>query len=423
MLTERIQLMPGVFLNMFQTDRFKTGCFSFNLLQPLTLEDAAPNALLPSVLLRGCRKYPDMQAISHRLDHLYGATVGTLVRKKGEVQSVGLYMDFLEDRYAEGEPIFSQMTDFLGQLLFEPCGAPDGFVEEYVESEVLNLTNTLDSRINDKRAWAVNRLLHSMCKDETYSVPRLGEKETLEGINGKNLYARWQKMLSTSPIELFYLGQQPKEAVLDAMDQLLKQLPARQVSPMPGTAVIHPQRDVQYVQESMDVTQGKMTIGFRTDITVHDPRYPAMTVLNAVYGSGMTSKLFVEIREAQSLCYYASSSMDKFKGIMMVDCGIEFQNYDVALEGILHQLELCKQGQISDEELESARSYLISSLKAGNDSPGRLDDYAVGQAIAGLTDTMDDMAVQLQAVTKEQVVEAANSLSLDTVYFLNGVEV
>ena len=128
MLTERIQLMPGVFLNMFQTDRFKTGCFSFNLLQPLTLEDAAPNALLPSVLLRGCRKYPDMQAISHRLDHLYGATVGTLVRKKGEVQSVGLYMDFLEDRYAEGDHIFAQMTDFLGQLLFEPCGAPDGFV-------------------------------------------------------------------------------------------------------------------------------------------------------------------------------------------------------------------------------------------------------------------------------------------------------
>lgn len=422
MLTERIQLMPGIFLNMFQTDRFKTGCFSFNLLQPLTLEDAAPNALLPSVLLRGCRAYPDMQSISHRLDHLYGATVGTLVRKKGEVQTVGLYTDFLEDRYAENEPLFSQMMEFLGQLLFEPCGAPEGFVEEYVESEALNLANTLDSRINDKRAWAVNRLLHHMCKEEAYSVPRLGEKETLSGINGKNLYERWQKMLSTSPIELFYLGQQSKETVLQAMDKLLKQLPARQVRPMPGSAVIRPQRDVQYVQEAMDVTQGKLTIGLRTDITVEDPRYPALTMLNAVYGSGMTSKLFVEIREAQSLCYYASSSMDKFKGVMMVDCGIEFRNYEIALEGILHQLELCKQGQITEAELESARSYLISSLKAGNDSPGRLDDYAIGQAIADFSDTMDDFAARLQTVTREQVVEAANSLSLDTVYFLNGVE-
>ncbi len=421
MLTERIQLMPGVFLNMFQTDRFKTGCFSFNLLRPLTLEDAAPNALLPSVLLRGCRSYPDMQSISHRLDHLYGATVGTLVRKKGEVQSVGLYTDFLEDRYAEQEPIFAQMMEFLGELLFSPCGAPDGFVEEYVESEALNLANTLDSRINDKRTWAVNRLLHNMCKNEAYSVPRLGEKETLSCINGKNLYERWQNILSTSPIELFYLGQQPKEAVLQAMEKLLQQLPARQVVSMPQTAVVQPQRAVQYVQEAMDVTQGKMTIGLRTDITAQDPRYPALMMLNTVYGGGMTSKLFVEIREAQSLCYYASSSMDKFKGIMMVDCGIEFQNYNVALEGILHQLDLCKQGQITEEEMESARSYLISSLKSGNDSPGRLDDYAIGQAIAGLCGTMDDMAAKVQTVTKEQIVEAANSLSLDTVYFLNGV--
>lgn len=421
MLTERIQLMPGVFLNMFQTDRFKTGCFSFNLLRPLTLEDAAPNALLPSVLLRGCRSYPDMQSISHRLDHLYGATVGTLVRKKGEVQSVGLYTDFLEDRYAEQEPIFAQMMEFLGELLFSPCGAPEGFVEEYVESEALNLSNTLDSRINDKRTWAVNRLLHNMCKDESYSVPRLGEKETLSGINGKNLFERWQNILSTSPIELFYLGQQPKETVLQAMEKLLQQLPARQAVSMPQTAVVQPQRAVQYVQEAMDVTQGKMTIGLRTDITTQDPRYPALMMLNTVYGGGMTSKLFVEIREAQSLCYYASSSMDKFKGIMMVDCGIEFQNYNVALEGILHQLDLCKQGQITEEEMESARSYLISSLKSGNDSPGRLDDYAIGQAIAGLSGTMEDMAAKVQTVTKEQVVEAANSLSLDTVYFLNGV--
>lgn len=422
MLNERIQLMPGVFLNMFQTDRFKTGGFSFNLLRPLALADAAPNALLPSVLLRGCRSYPDMQSISHRLDHLYGATVGTLVRKKGEVQTIGLYTDFLEDRYAEQEPIFAQMMDFLGELLFAPCGAPDGFISEYVESEALNLSNTLDSRINDKRMWAVNRLLHHMCRDEAYCVPRLGEKDTLADINGKKLYRRWQDMLSTSPIELFYLGQQPKEAVLKTMDKLLKQLPARQVLPMPQTNVVHPQRPVQYVQESMDVSQGKMTIGLRSDITVQDPRYPALMLLNAVYGGGMTSKLFVEIREAQSLCYYASSTIDKFKGIMMVDCGIEFQNYDIALEGILHQLELCKQGQISEEELESARSYLISSMKSGSDSPGRLDDYAIGQAIAGLSDTMDDMAARLQTVTMEQVVEAANSLSLDTVYFLNGVE-
>lgn len=421
MVTERLELLPGVWLNLFQTDRFKTGCFSFNLLRPLSKADAAPNALLPSVLLRGCQSYPDMRAISHHLDHLYGASAGTLIRKKGEVQSVGLYADFLEDRYAEGEPVFSQLIEFFRELLFAPCGAPEDFISEFVDSEATNLANSIDSRINDKRAWAVYQLLQHMCKDEVYSIPRLGEKDTLSGLNGHMLFERWQDLLATSPIELFYLGQQPKDAVLAAMDSLLRDLPRSNVMPMPQTLVEKPQRDIQYIRESMDVTQGKLTIGLRTDITVRDPRYPAMMMLNAIYGSGMTSKLFLQIREEQSLCYYANSSTDKFKGTMLVDCGIEFSNYDIALDGILHQLDLCKQGDITAQEMEAARAFLISALKTGSDSPGRLDDYAVGQALVGLTGTMDDLAASLQSVTLDQVVEAANTFNLDTVYFLNGV--
>ncbi len=421
MNSERIQLMSGVWLNYIQTDRFKTGCFSLNLLRPLSYENAAPNALLPSVLLRGCEGTPDMQAISQHLDSLYGASVGTLIRKKGEVQSVGLYADFLEDRYAENEPLFSQMMDFIRRLTFAPCLENGGFVPEFVDGERRNLSNTIDARINEKRAYAVNRLLHHMCRDEAYSVPRLGEKDTLAHQTGQTLYTRWNDLLTTAPMELFYLGQQPKDAVLDAMNRLLSGLNRREIVPV-STQLLCPERPVQYVEEAMDVTQGKLTMGFRTPITVHDPRYPAMMLLNAVYGAGMTSKLFLQIREEQSLCYYASSSMDKFKGIMIVGSGIEFDNYHVARDGILNQLDLCKQGEISDWELESARSYLLSALRTGNDSPGRLDDYAIGQSIAGLTGTMDDLAAQLKTVTREQVVEAANTLSLDTVYFLKGVE-
>ena len=422
MTTERIQLRPGIWLNLVQTDRFKTGCFSFNLLRPLTMEAAAPNALLPSVLLRGSREYPDMQQIYQRLDTLDGGSCGSLVRKKGEVQSVGLYADFLEDRYAEEEPVFAQMMSFIRGLLFEPCEGTDGFVEDYVAGEALNLSNTIDSRINEKRAYAVSRLLKHMCAGETYAVPRLGEKETLETVTGRTLFDRWQDLLKTSPVELFYLGQQPKEAVLAVMDQLVECLPERQDAAMPTTSMVMPQRPVQYVEEAMDVTQGKLTIGLRTPITVLDSRYPAMMLLNTVYGAGMTSKLFEKIREEQSLCYYANSSMDKFKGVMVVGSGIEFANYEVARDGILHQLDLCKQGEITENELESARKYLLSALRTGNDSPGRLDDFAIGQSIAGLTGTMEDLAAQLRTVTKEQVVEAANTLTLDTVYFLKGVE-
>lgn len=422
MRTERLELRPGVWLNMVQSDRFKTGCFSFNLLRPMELASAGPNALLPSVLLRGCRECPDIQSISQRLDTLYGASVGTLIRKKGEVQTVGLYADFLEDCYAEGEPVFAQMMEFVRDLLFDSCKGPMGFVEEFVEGERLNLANTIDSRINEKRAYAVNRLLHHMCRGEAYAVPRLGEKDTLESCNGATLFTRWQDLLSTSQAELFYLGQQSREEVLAAMDRLLIDLPRSDRLVSVGTKLQRPDRPVQYVQESMDVTQGKLTLGLRTDITVQDPRYPSLMLLNAVYGSGMTSKLFLKIREEQSLCYYANSSVDKFKGVMIVGSGIEFANYQVTLDGIMNQLDLCRRGDITAEEMESARSYLISALKSGNDSPGRLDDYAIGQAIAGNSGTMEDLAAQLRLVTLDQVVEAANSLSLDTVYFLKGVE-
>lgn len=422
MTTERIELRPNVWLNLVQTDRFKTGCFSFNLLRPLQHETASTNALLPSVLLRGCRSHPDMQAISRHLDVLFGASTGTLIRKKGEVQSVGLYADFLEDRYAEGEAVFSQMMTFLRELLYEPCAASGGFLEEYVAGEALNLANTIDGRINDKRSYAVSRLLKHMCAGENYSVPRLGHKESLETVTGTSLYQQWQQMLQSSTIELFYLGQQSKDMVLSAMEQLVVSLPERTAVTKPETKLVIPDRPTQFVEEAMDVTQGKLNIGFRTDITVQDPRYPAMMLLNAVFGSGMTSKLFVKIREEQSLCYYANSSMDKFKGIMVVGSGIEFEQYEVAREGILQQLDLCKQGEITVEELESARSYLLSALRTGNDSPGRLDDFAIGQSIAGLLGSMEDLAMQLRSVTMDQVVEAANTLKLDTVYFLKGVE-
>jgi len=422
MITDRLELLPGVWLNLVRTDRFKTGCFSINLLRPLEMASAAPNALLPSVLLRGCESCPDMQTISQKLDTMYGAGVGTLIRKKGEVQSVGLYADFLEDRYADQEPLFTQMMEFLRELLFAPVLANGGFVEEYLDGERRNLANTIDARINEKRTYAVNRLLKNMCRGEAYAVPRLGEKDTLTSLTGSSFYRHWNDLLASSRMELFYLGQQPKEAVVAAMNRLLAGLPRNEVLSPVDTQVVLPQRPVQYVEEAMDVTQGKLTMGFRTDITVHDPRYPAMMLLNTVFGAGMTSKLFLQIREEQSLCYYANSSMDKFKGVMVVGSGIEFANYQVARDGILNQLELCKQGQISSWELESARSYILSSLRMGNDSPGRLDDYAIGQAIAGRTDTMDDLAEQVKNVTLDQVVEAANSLTLDTVYFLKGVE-
>ena len=419
-MTNRIELQPDVWLTAIQTDRFKTGCFSINLMTPLREDTAAPNALIPAVLLRGCRNYPHMTSISQHLDLQYGAGVGTLIRKKGEIQTVGLYTDFLEDRFA-GQPLFSEMMEFIRQLLFEPCEENSGFVEEFTAGERQNLVNAIESRINDKRAYAVSRLLRHMCGSDPYAVPRIGYAKTLEAIDGQILRTRYDQLLAQSPIELFYLGRQDCDTVAGALTDMLSGLPTGKRT-VARTNPMHQSRPAQYVQEQMDVAQGKLAIGLRTGITSHDSRYPALMLMNAVFGGGMTSKLFMQLRENQSLCYSIGSSVDKFKGIMLVDAGIEFDKYQITLDGILRQLELCKQGEISHQELESARLYLLSGLRTAMDSPGRMDDFAVGQAAAGLSGTMNDLFHAVSALTMDAVVEAANAITLDTVYFLKGVD-
>ena len=174
------------------------------------------------------------------------------------------------------------------------------------------------------------------------------------------------------------------------------------------------------VREALDVTQGKLCIGLRTGCTVQDESYPALLMLNAIYGGGVTSKLFQNVREQMSLCYYAGSSIEKFKGVMVVSAGIEFDKYQTAKDEILRQLELCRSGEITDEEFDSARRYILSELKLAKDSPGRLDDFYMGQVVAGLRGTMDELAERVSRVTKDEVAAAARRLRLDTIYFLEG---
>ena len=215
-MEKRMELLPGVTLTAVQTEKFKTGCFSINFFRPLRREEAAMNALIPSVLLRGSEGCPDLRAIAARLDELYGASAGTLIRKKGEVQMTGFYADFIEDALA-GEPVFAPMMDFLGELLLRPRLENGAFLAEYVESEKRNLANAIASRVNDKRTYATGQLVKTMCAGEAYAVPRLGELEDVEPITPEGLYAQYRKVLAESRVELFYMGRKSAEDVAEQL--------------------------------------------------------------------------------------------------------------------------------------------------------------------------------------------------------------
>ena len=419
-MNHRTEILPGVYLTAVQSDKSKTGCFSLNLLRPMKKEEAAANALIPSVLLRGSETCPDIASISAKLDELYGASVGTLVRKKGEVQLVGFYCDYVQDEYVD-EPVFAPVMAFLAELLLHPRLENGAFPEAVVDSEKLNLENAMLSRINDKRTYAASQLIRTMCAGQPYGIPRIGEPDDLKNITAKSLYAHYRDLLATSRVELFYMGSLSPAAVTKVLQTVLAELPRAEVFVPVGTTPAPAARPVQEKTERLDVTQGKLSLGFFTDITAKDPRYPALVLAATVFGGGATSKLFTNVREKMSLCYYASASFEKFKGVLSVSSGVEFSKLETAKTEILRQLEACKAGDITDDELESARGYLVSDLKIAMDSPGRLDDYYMGQILLEQDGTMEDLASAIARVTKQEAADAIQALRLDTIYALEGV--
>ncbi len=417
-----VPILPGVRMAAVQTDKFKTGCFSVNLLRPLCREEAALNALLPSVLLRGTREQPTMRKISAWLDSLYGASAGSFVRKRGEVQTVGFYADFLSDHLTPGgEEILRPMIHFTAGILLRPAMRKGTFLKSYVEGEKTNLVNDIEASLNEKRAYASRQLIRVMCEKEAYGVSRLGEAEEVRAISRDSLLAHWQRILETSRMEIFYLGTEDPERVADMFRSALDGLPRGEALAATETRVVRQAEETRYVREQLDVTQGKLCLGFRTGITGSDPDYPALVLLNAVFGAGTTSKLFTQVREARSLCYYASSGIEKHKGLLTVSAGIDFDRYEEALDAILEQLELCRKGEISDEELSAAKRSLDAGIRMQADAPGALESYYLGQVISGQSETLDALRLRLLAVTKEEIARAAEQLSLDTVYFLEGV--
>jgi predicted Zn-dependent peptidase len=290
-----------------------------------------------------------------------------------------------------------------------------------VAGEKVNLINAIMAQINDKRTYASIRLRQEMFRGERYGVGKYGTQEQVEAITPERLYAHYQTILETSQIELTFAGQTDIDVLKVALLEALKSLPRGALvrpetteGPMPET--------VRELSETMDVTQGKLVMGFRTGITAADENYPALLLMNSVYGGSLTSKLFMNVREKLSLCYYASSGLDRFKGVMIVSSGVDMDKVETAKAEILAQLEACRRGEIAQEELEPARSYLISSLKAGEDSAYGMEDFYVGQTIGGYTYTPDTLAQALQKVTIPEIQAVANRLKLDTIYFLKGAE-
>ena len=415
----RKELMEGVSLTYLPARKFKTGLLSAHFLTPLDRGSAAVRALLPAVLRRGTVGSPDMGAISARLDRLYGAELDYTVRKKGECQCVGFVGSFIDDAYAlGGEKLLEPVAELLGEMILAPVTRSGRFLPDYVESERDNLADAIRSIRNDKRDWADLRLLQELCTGEAYGVSRLGDEKSVEKTSPQKLYAEYRRLVASAPMELFYCGSAELSRVEDALLNALSALPRQGVAPVPVTERHRPRQETRVVREGMDVTQGKLGMGF--SCTSDDES--ALLLGNLLFGGSSNSKLFLNVREKLSLCYYASSLYHRQKGLITVSSGVEFADFQPAYEEILSQLQALRQGQLEPWELDAAKGVLRSAYAAMEDSQGRLENFWLGQAIEGRSDSPEDLSQEMEETSAERIFRAMETVKLDTVYYLERKE-
>lgn len=415
----RKRLNEGVYLTYLPARKFKTSLLSAQLVTPIQKENASALALLPAVLRRGTVSCPDLGAMSARLDDLYGASINCTLRKKGENQCVGFVASLIDDSYAPGgEKLLEPVADLLGELICSPVTERGRFVSSYFDSEKVNLIDAIRAVINDKRDYADLRLLEEMCAGEPYGVSRLGDEESAQKLQPRKLYALYTQLISTARLELFYSGSASLERVEQALRNAFAALPRENLQDLAPTYRHPARKEILRVDEAMDVTQGKLGMGF----TCGSTDKTALQLGNTLFGGSSNSKLFLNVREKLSLCYFASSLFHRQKGLITVSSGIEFQNFQRAYDEIMAQLKAVQNGELEDWELEGARSTLLNAYASMGDSQGKLENFYLGQAATGQTETPEVLAEKVRTMTADRIFDAMKTVSLDTVYFLRGKE-
>lgn len=421
MEVSRVEVRPGVWLTHLREDKFKTACFSVNLLSQLCRETAAMNALIPFVLRRGTTLHPNMEALNARFEELYGTIIEPVVRRIGEIQCCGFYASFPEDDFLPGgESVLEDVFALTFEMLLSPFTRGGLLLPSFVESERENLLDLIASRVNNKRAYALTRCLEEMCCCEDFSVSRYGDEESCRSINYKKLSRHYKAMLQESPLELFYCGRASLSRVKQLLKNVLATLPRGEINTEIGTEIRMNALEAQprYTEEEMDVAQANLVIGWRLGECMEDPDFPALYVFNDLFGGSPSSLLFLNVREKLSLCYYASSLIDIRKGLLLVSSGIQEKNYDAAKNEIFSQLDALKRGEISDEALQTAKAGVISDLRSIPDSQSALESFYLSQAVTGADFGPLELAELVTEVNADRVRSVAQSVDCDQIYLL-----
>ena len=411
-------ISEGMEFCSISAEGFKSSCISVNFVLPLG-EKASLYALVPNVLTRSSKKYPDLASIERKLANLYGADLIVDVSKVGENQILKLEVSCIDDRFAlENEVISAECSKLLFELIFNPNVENSAFSQNDTESEKRILIERLYAEQSDKRSYAKNKCEELMFSEEAYGIHRFGTVEDIEKITAESLYEAYCEILRTAKIVVCSSGNTDANRVCEEFKAYSSKL-SRELC-LGATLFVEKAEDVQYVKEQEPVKQGKLVMGFRMGMTDANDNYAARRVMVDLFGGSPHSKLFTVVREKMSLCYYCSARMIRAKGIMFVQSGIESFNEDKAKEAILGQLEDVKNGNFSQDDIDASVKALEDSFKSVTDSPESLDSWFMSQCVSGAYKYPEDFINDFKNVTKAEIMKAAQDVTLDTVFMLEG---
>ncbi len=417
---KQIEIKKGIKLHTIKTEKFKTNLIAIMLTTKLDRENVTKNALIPAVLRRGTKNLITQEEINKKLEEMYGASLDCGLDKTGDNQVLKFYIETVNDEFLpqEAENMLKISLEKIFEFVFNPYLENGCFKKEYVEQEKENIKQIIDGKIDNKARYSLDRCIEEMYKDQPYGLYKYGYVEDMKDINEKNLYEYYQQLINECKIDIFVSGiiDEETENIIKNNENIIK-LKDREPQYNEPEIIAKKSEKVNDVQESMDVTQGKLIIGMDLDIDDDNLRFDVM-IYNSIFGGSANSKLFQNVREKASLAYTASSSYYRFKNNIFINCGIEIKNYEKALEIIKQQIEDMKKGDFTDEEVENAKKGIIASIKTIDDEQDTEITYFFGQELSKSKCNIEQYMQRISEVTKDKVVDVANKVSVNTVYFL-----
>lgn len=419
-ITEKCWSEHGINFHFIQSKKFKTINLIAKLKSPLERETITKRALLPYILRQGTKSYPTRMDLQSKLDDLYGAVLSVDGGKKGENHILTFRMEIANPKFLQKDKdIIKEAIQLFNELLFSPNVVNNKFDENVIEREKETLKQKIHAIKDDKMRYANMRLIDEMCKDEPYSLHVHGYEEDLTSVTSEELFTYYEKLIKEDQFDLYVLGDFDEERMKNDLVSFMKRDSKISHNSQPQLS-FKQNHDIKTkeVIENENIGQAKLHIGYRTNTYFKDKDYAALQVFNGVFGAFPSSKLFINVREKNSLAYYASSRMESHKGLLLVFSGIAPNDYEKARDIIREQMVAMNKGEFTEEDLSVTKEMITNQLLETLDHPQGLIELLYQQVVGEKDIAPDEIMKQIKDVTKEDVIQVAQKIEEDTIFLL-----